>query len=78
MNMQKNRYLTPYIVEDLMEKMVFVGGPRQVGKTTLCRNFVARSFTLGIIRMNLFNSFRRHVPATTLKRACFYCLPALM
>ncbi len=45
MNMQKNRYLTPYIVEDLMEKMVFVGGPRQVGKTTLCRNFVATHFS---------------------------------
>lgn len=29
------RYLEPYIKEDLQEKMVFVGGPRQVGKTTL-------------------------------------------
>ncbi|MFH1981445.1 MAG: ATP-binding protein [Pseudomonadota bacterium] len=29
------RYLTRHIVEDLREKMVFVGGPRQVGKTTL-------------------------------------------
>lgn len=42
--MQKDRYLTPFIVEDLREKMVFVGGPRQVGKTTLCRNFVATHF----------------------------------
>ena len=42
--MQKDRYLTPFIVEDLREKMVFVGGPRQVGKTTLCRNFVAQHF----------------------------------
>lgn len=42
--MLKKRYLTPYIVEDLKDKMVFVGGPRQVGKTTLCRNFVAASF----------------------------------
>jgi predicted AAA+ superfamily ATPase len=33
--MLKNRYLTECIVEDLSEKMVFVGGPRQVGKTTL-------------------------------------------
>ena len=33
--MLKKRYLTPYIVNDLKEKMVFVGGPRQVGKTTL-------------------------------------------
>lgn len=29
------RYLEPFIKEDLKEKMVFVGGPRQVGKTTL-------------------------------------------
>lgn len=30
-----NRYLTAAIKPDLREKMVFVGGPRQVGKTTL-------------------------------------------
>lgn len=42
--MLKDRYLTPDIVEDLKEKMVFVGGPRQVGKTTLCRSFVATHF----------------------------------
>ncbi|MBI2602619.1 MAG: ATP-binding protein [Deltaproteobacteria bacterium] len=29
------RYLKSFIIEDLKEKMVFVGGPRQVGKTTL-------------------------------------------
>jgi len=29
------RYLTPAIQADLAEKMVFIGGPRQVGKTTL-------------------------------------------
>ncbi|MDO8519111.1 MAG: ATP-binding protein [Deltaproteobacteria bacterium] len=29
------RYLTPFIAEDLKKKMVFLGGPRQVGKTTL-------------------------------------------
>lgn len=42
--MLKKRYLTPYIVDDLKDKMVFIGGPRQVGKTTLCRNFVAAFF----------------------------------
>ncbi len=31
----EQRYLRPWIGEDLEEKMVFVGGPRQVGKTTL-------------------------------------------
>jgi uncharacterized protein len=29
------RYLTPFIKRDLKTKMVFLGGPRQVGKTTL-------------------------------------------
>ncbi len=29
------RYLTPFIKADLAEKMVFLSGPRQVGKTTL-------------------------------------------
>ena len=29
------RYLTDPIKDDLERKMVFVGGPRQVGKTTL-------------------------------------------
>lgn len=33
--MSKPRYLTPYILADLKEKMVFLSGPRQVGKTTL-------------------------------------------
>lgn len=42
--MLRERYLTPFIVEDLKEKMVFVGGPRQVGKTTLCRNFIGDYF----------------------------------
>lgn len=31
----KKRYLTKKIAVDLSEKMVFVSGPRQVGKTTL-------------------------------------------
>lgn len=42
--MQRDRYLTPVVLEDLKDKMVFIGGPRQVGKTTLCRNFVATHF----------------------------------
>lgn len=31
------RYCEPYIYQDLMKKMVFLGGPRQVGKTTLSK-----------------------------------------
>ena len=34
------RYLTPTIVSDLKKKMVFVGGPRQVGKTTLAKSLL--------------------------------------
>lgn len=33
--MLRKRYLTSYVVEDLKSKMVFISGPRQVGKTTL-------------------------------------------
>ncbi len=35
------RYLTPYIQKDLQKKMVFLGGPRQVGKTTLAQSILA-------------------------------------
>lgn len=31
----KNRYLEPFIKADLKKKMVFLSGPRQVGKTTM-------------------------------------------
>jgi predicted AAA+ superfamily ATPase len=40
----KARYLTKNIREDLKEKMVFLGGPRQVGKTTLARDIIARNY----------------------------------
>ncbi len=36
----KNRYLTEQIHKDLEKKMVFVGGPRQVGKTTMAKIFL--------------------------------------
>lgn len=41
------RYITPYILEDLNKKMVFVGGPRQVGKTTLARAVLSENFPEG-------------------------------
>jgi hypothetical protein len=43
--MLKDRYLSKYILEDLAEKMVFIGGPRQVGKTTLARELIAKEFS---------------------------------
>lgn len=42
--MPKERCLSSPIVEDLKAKMVFVGGPRQVGKTTLARVLVGARF----------------------------------
>ena len=42
--MLKNRYLTKYILENLLDKMVFVGGARQVGKTTLAKKMLPQTF----------------------------------
>lgn len=39
----KDRYLTEHIAHDLKEKMVFVGGPRQIGKTTLA-NYIGKKY----------------------------------
>lgn len=39
----KSRYLSKSIQEDLKKKIVFVGGPRQVGKTTLGLTFLKPS-----------------------------------
>jgi predicted AAA+ superfamily ATPase len=38
----RERYLTKQIEKDLLKKMVFVGGPRQIGKTTLAEHLLAR------------------------------------
>jgi uncharacterized protein len=40
----KNRSISKYILEDLNDKMVFIGGPRQVGKTTLAKDLIAPHF----------------------------------
>ncbi len=40
--MDLTRYLKKQITEDLDEKMVFLGGPRQVGKTTLAKAFIKK------------------------------------
>jgi uncharacterized protein len=41
------RYITPYILDDLKRKMVFVGGPRQVGKTTLAKAIISSNYPDG-------------------------------
>lgn len=38
--MSRQRYLKPQIIKDLARKMVFVGGARQVGKTTLAKDIL--------------------------------------
>lgn len=42
--MIKNRYLKSPILEDLAEKMVFIGGARQVGKTTLAKDIIGVTY----------------------------------
>ncbi len=43
--MIKNRYLINSMLEDLNDrKMVFIGGPRQVGKTTMASDLLAKHF----------------------------------
>src|SRR4030066_16236 len=39
----KKRYLTPHILRDLNEKMGFIGGARQVGKTSLAK-YIAENY----------------------------------
>jgi predicted AAA+ superfamily ATPase len=39
-----NRYCKPFIYQDLEKKMVFIGGPRQVGKTTLSKSLCEGHF----------------------------------
>ena len=36
----KKRYLQDQVKQDLKKKMVFISGPRQVGKTTLAKSLI--------------------------------------
>jgi uncharacterized protein len=47
----QDRHLQPFILKDLKEKMVFISGPRQVGKTTLASKLLSRDFQ----KMAFFN-----------------------
>jgi predicted AAA+ superfamily ATPase len=46
-NYKTARYIYPYILKDLKKKMVFIGGPRQVGKTTLAKAVLEDHFPSG-------------------------------
>ena len=41
------RYIVPHILKDVKKKMVFIGGPRQVGKTTLAKGVLSDVFPEG-------------------------------
>ena len=41
------RYITKNVIQDLQKKMVFIGGPRQVGKTTLAKALLSETFHQG-------------------------------
>jgi len=43
-----DRYLYPHICRDLSKKMVFIGGPRQVGKTTLANSILSGAGDNGV------------------------------
>jgi predicted AAA+ superfamily ATPase len=45
-----NRYIHSFVLDDLTKKMVFIGGPRQVGKTTL-----SKSLSMEFARSIYFN-----------------------
>lgn len=42
------RYIEKNVVSDLNRKMVFIGGPRQVGKTTLAQTIMHRYYQKGV------------------------------
>jgi predicted AAA+ superfamily ATPase len=50
-----NRYLEKYILEDIKDKMVFISGPRQVGKTTLANQIGNNFFPQKTIYLNWDN-----------------------
>lgn len=50
--LKKVRYIKAPILEDLKKRMVFIGGPRQVGKTTLALSFLKNSSPKGPAYLN--------------------------
>lgn len=60
------RYLAPAVADDLSRKMVFVGGPRQVGKTSLGRVLVPdpASYLNFDVASHREAIFRRELPPT--------------
>lgn len=65
----KTRYISKQISSDLTRKMVFVGGPRQVGKTTLAKQFLPFS-QLGYLNWDISSQreliLKHELPNTSL------------
>ena len=53
------RYLEKVIKEDLKEKMVFISGPRQVGKATIAINLVKEINPASYVYLNWDNAADR-------------------
>jgi len=64
----KTRYLSHQIKQDLFRKMVFVGGPRQVGKTTLSKTFLKndKGYLNWDAAQHRERILKRELPATSL------------
>jgi uncharacterized protein len=64
----RRRYLAPQVRADLARKMVFVAGPRQVGKTTLARSLpgAAAAYLSWDIAEHRERILRRQLPASKL------------
>ncbi len=62
------RYLEPQVRKDLARKMVFVAGPRQVGKTTLARSLpgASRGYLNWDVAEHRARILRRELPAASL------------
>ncbi len=54
------RYCTSFIENDLSQKMVFIGGPRQVGKTTLSKALCKHQF-INSLYLNWDDDKDRHI-----------------
>lgn len=55
------RYLEKCVLDDLKEKMVFIGGPRQVGKTTFSKEIGERYFSDHFLYLNWDNRVDRQM-----------------
>ena len=62
------RYLEPQVLKDVQRKMVFIAGPRQVGKTTLARQLpgAARGYLNWDVAADRERILRGELPASAL------------